>query len=80
MNEQVYNELYQIYCKALTKKSLAEVQEHFKNSGVEFELVLHASPDPIFNYITVTLRKSDTTLKIDSTDFNHIITGGLTNG
>lgn len=77
MNEQVYSELYQIYYKALTKKSLAEVQEHFKNSGVEFELVVHVSPDPIFNYITVILRKDDTTLKIDSTDFNYI-TGGLT--
>lgn len=75
MNEQVYNELYQIYCKALTKKSLAEVQEHFKNSGVEFELLFHVSPDPIFNYITVILHKSDTTLRIDTTDLNDIIEG-----
>lgn len=73
MNEQVYNELYQIYCKALTKKSLAEVQEHFKNSGVEFELeIYNSSSDPMFNFTTVILRKADTTLRIDTTDFNHI--------
>ena len=78
MNEQVYNELYQIYCKALSKKSLAEVQEHFKNSGVGFTLEVHnGSSDPIFNFTTVILHKSGTTLRINTTDFNHIITGGI---
>jgi hypothetical protein len=70
MNEQVYNELYQIYCEALTKTSLTDVQEHFKNSGVEFEIIFHDSPDPIFNYATVVLHKDGTTLKLNTTDFN----------
>jgi hypothetical protein len=76
MDEQVYKELYQIYCEALTKKSLAEVQEHFKNSGVGFTLEIHnGSSDPMFNFTTVILHKSDTTLRIDTTDLNDIIEG-----
>lgn len=70
MNEQVYNELYKIYCEALTKTSLTDMKEHFKKSGVEFEIVFHNGIDPICNYATVVLCKSGTTLKINTTDFN----------
>ena len=75
MDEQVYKELYQIYCKALTKKSLDDVLEHFNKSGVKVKLVFHNAVDPLLVYTTIILRKGDTTLKIDSTDLNGIIKG-----